>query len=100
MLSGYFAIAQQRHLHFLDLAIQHRSAFFAHFGIARKKHEAYTILPESRKFKSQLAAFAIKKFVRYLYENAGTVTGVRFTTTGTAVCHTFEHGECIRNNLM
>ena len=50
--------------------------------------------------KSKPNRFVKEKFMRYLYQDPGTITSIGLAATGATMLHIFKNGESICNMLM
>ena len=94
------AISKNFKSQFFGRTIENVAAFFAQSYLARKENGSHAIPAVGRQMKTQPNRFVKEKFMRYLYQDARSITRVSFTPTGTTMLHILKNSECICNMLV
>jgi hypothetical protein len=76
------------------------SAFFPESYFPWKKNGANPVAAKSRKMNPHFEAFVKKEGMGSLDQDACTISGIVFTSTGTPVFHVLKNGQGIRNHLV
>src|SRR5438128_2143804 len=66
-------------------ALQYSLADKALLRLHGKEDHSHTVFTDARQVESEFGAFALEESVRYLYQNAGAIAGLRIAAAGAPV---------------
>ena len=100
MIGGHFAPADHFKSTFIDVILKQYPTLLALRPIHGKEDHTYAVFTKIGEVELQFPAFFLKKFMRSLDDDTGTIPGIGFTTTSSAVLHIGQHGEGVLDQLM